>query len=83
MLSVQSKSDNYKVQKIHGCKVIKLIEKIAKDVDEKVGDHQKIEEMLKVAAELGGSKEMENLITPTRKFVECFDVKICLTKNAK
>ncbi|GBG31823.1 Rho guanine nucleotide exchange factor, putative [Hondaea fermentalgiana] len=51
-----------------------IVNKIAKSVDQKVGEQESLGRMMQVYAELGGEAAVPKLIAPSRRFVDRFEV---------
>jgi len=55
-------------------KALDAVDKIAKSVNEKVGEQESLERMMEIYTELGGEQAVPGLISPHRRFVTKFDV---------
>ena len=64
-------------------KTFKTIDQVAEEVDRKLGDLQKIDQMIEILAELGGKSEAAELVTPSRKFLDAFDCYYSFTPRGK
>ncbi|CAK9011629.1 FYVE [Durusdinium trenchii] len=54
-------------------KAMTVVDKIAKSVNEKVGEQENLERMMEVYAELGGEEAVPDLVEPSRRYMDRFD----------